>query len=80
MIRRTCAKSSLSYPEVFHRFCGYLCDRARRARIFFGAAPCVLSSREIPELLRAAKKIRELPREAGHAEDAAEFGVGQASA
>ncbi|HEX7011552.1 MAG TPA: hypothetical protein VF161_02340 [Steroidobacteraceae bacterium] len=24
MIRRSCAKSSASYSEVFHRFCGYL--------------------------------------------------------
>ena len=33
MIRRVFAKSSLCYPEVFHRFCGYLRD----AREFFAA-------------------------------------------
>jgi hypothetical protein len=33
MIRRMRAKSSLSYPEVVHRFCGYL--RACAAREIF---------------------------------------------
>jgi hypothetical protein len=43
MIRRMRAKSSLSYPEVFHRFCGYLRARARREFFFACAATRALS-------------------------------------
>jgi hypothetical protein len=37
MIRRVRAKSSLCYPEVFHRFCGYLRDAGKIFRAAAGA-------------------------------------------
>jgi hypothetical protein len=70
MIRRVRAKSSLGYPEVFHRFCGYLCDARRRARNFFSAAARALSSGRRLNFRRSRKKFRERGDEAGHAEDA----------
>jgi hypothetical protein len=56
MIRRVRAKSSLSYPEVFHRFCGYLVTHGN----FFRRRGARVVKRETAELSRARKKIREL--------------------
>jgi hypothetical protein len=55
MIRCMRAKSSLSYPEVFHRFCGYLTTHGN----FFRRRRARLVKRETDELARAPKKIRE---------------------
>jgi hypothetical protein len=69
MIRRIRAKSSLSYPEVVHRFCGYLGARKkfcfararRRARVV---------KRQTDELsLAREKKIRRRADEGGLAVD-----------
>ena len=53
MIRRVRAKSSLCYPEVVHRFCGYLATREN----FFQRRRARVVKRETDELSRAAKKI-----------------------
>jgi hypothetical protein len=59
MIRRVRAKSSLSYPEVFHRFCGYLVDAWRHTEIFSGAAARALSSGRRMNFRARRKKFRE---------------------
>jgi hypothetical protein len=51
MIRRVRAKSSLSYPEVFHRFCGYLMTRVN----FFRRRRAHVVKQETAELLRSRK-------------------------
>jgi hypothetical protein len=66
MIRCVCAKSSLCYPEVVHRFCGYL---VTRGNFLVRRRACVVKQ-ESAELLRAGKKNRRLRIDAGHAEDA----------
>jgi hypothetical protein len=57
MIRRVRAKSSLGYPEVFHRFCGYLVDDPRRTRKIFQRRHVCVVKQETDELSVAAKKI-----------------------
>ena len=79
MIRRMRAKSSLSYPEVFHRFCGYLVPAAA-PRNFFSLLRCARAvKRQTDELSLAAKNFSQADREGGLALDV-QLVVSQASA
>ena len=58
MIRRVRAKSSLGYPEVFHRFCGYLAARGN----FFQRRRARVVKRETDELSLAGKNFSRAQR------------------
>jgi hypothetical protein len=61
MIRRMRAKSSLCYPEVVHRFCGYLA----RVEIFLALRRWARAvKRQTDELSLADKKVFERRAEA----------------
>jgi hypothetical protein len=60
MIRCVRAKSSMGYPEVFHRFCGYLCDVEKIFEIFSCDESSTLSSGSRMNFAPASKKVFEL--------------------
>jgi hypothetical protein len=57
MIRRVRAKSSVCYPEVFHRFCGYLRGVEKFLEISSCAESHALSSSRRMNFGRLAKKV-----------------------
>jgi hypothetical protein len=77
MIRRVRAMSSVCYPEVFHRFCGYLCPAPRN---FFSIDVRALSSRETTQLSRVGKKNSRARCCTGLAEDVVGLGAGRVAA
>jgi hypothetical protein len=63
MIRCVRAKSSMGYPEVFHRFCGYLGGAEKIFRIFYCDESYALSSGSRLNFAPASKKFRVLGTE-----------------
>jgi hypothetical protein len=61
MIRCVRAKSSMGYPEVFHRFCGYLRGAANFSEIFSGAESRALSRSRRLNFHPPPKKFRSTP-------------------
>ena len=61
MIRCVRAKSSMGYPEVFHRFCGYLEPRKFFLKIFSGNESRALSRSRRLNFRRLTKKLWSPP-------------------
>jgi hypothetical protein len=59
MIRCVRAMSSMGYPEVFHRFCGYLSSREKLSRNFSRDPSLRVVKRQTDELWLASEKILE---------------------
>jgi hypothetical protein len=57
MIRCPRAKSSLCYPEVFHRFCGYLDANEKFFIVRLGRRSMPVVKRQTDELCPCAKKV-----------------------
>jgi hypothetical protein len=67
MIRCVRAKSSMGYPEVFHRFCGYLWRAEKFCEFFSSDRSHALSSGERMNFAPLAKKVLARACDAGHA-------------
>jgi beta-lactamase superfamily II metal-dependent hydrolase len=65
MIRCARAKSSLCYPEVFHRFCGYLDAYEKFFSFVSDDAACALSSGRRMNFTPPSKKVLERGAETG---------------
>jgi hypothetical protein len=65
MIRCARAKSSLCYPEVFHRFCGYLDAYEKFFSFLSDDAACTLSSGRRMNFAPPSKKVLERGAETG---------------
>jgi hypothetical protein len=63
MIRCVRAKSSMGYPEVFHRFCGYLRGTEKFSEFFSCDESLALSSGSRLNFAPASKKVFELGAE-----------------
>src|SRR6185436_6572069 len=57
MIRCVRAMSSMGYPEVFHRFCGYLESQKKFLKFFSGAESQALSRSRRLNFRRLPKKL-----------------------
>src|SRR4030095_14450105 len=66
MIRCVRAKSSMGYPEVFHRFCGYLEAQKNFLKIFSGDESHALSRSRRLNFRRLSKILLQHADDADH--------------